>query len=75
MLRRAASLVGASDAGWYGAPMSGSLLTDAFAPHVWATLRLIDTCLALSPEQLETGVPGTSGSILDTMRHLVGDAW
>jgi uncharacterized damage-inducible protein DinB len=52
--------------------MSGSLLDDAFAHHVWATLRLIDTCLALSPEQLDSPVPGTYGSILATMRHLVG---
>jgi uncharacterized damage-inducible protein DinB len=50
----------------------GSLMADAFAHHVWATLRLIETCLALSADQLETGVPGTYGSILDTMRHLVG---
>ena len=56
--------------------MRRSLLADAFAHHVWATLRLIDTCLALSPEQLETRVPGTYGSIIDTMRHLVGgDSW
>jgi len=45
---------------------------DAFAHHVWATLRLIDECLKLTPEQLETAVPGTYGSILDTMRHTVG---
>jgi uncharacterized damage-inducible protein DinB len=45
---------------------------DAFAHHVWATLRVIDVCLDLSPEQLETAVPGTYGSILDTMRHTVG---
>jgi uncharacterized damage-inducible protein DinB len=56
--------------------MSGSLLGDAFAHHVWATLRLIDTCLALSPQQLGTAVPGTYGSILETVRHLVGaDSW
>jgi uncharacterized damage-inducible protein DinB len=52
--------------------MNGSLLADAFGHHVWATLRLIDTCLALAPEQLQVGVPGTYGSILETMRHLVG---
>ena len=52
--------------------MSSSSLDDAFAHHVWATLRLMDTCLALGPEQLETAVPGTYGSILDTQRHLVG---
>ncbi|MFI5292659.1 MAG: DinB family protein, partial [Candidatus Limnocylindrales bacterium] len=45
---------------------------DAFGHHIWATLTLIDTCLALTPEQLETNVPGTYGSIIDTMRHLVG---
>jgi uncharacterized damage-inducible protein DinB len=52
--------------------MSRALLGDAFAHHVWATLRVVDTCLALSPEQLATAVPGTYGSILDTTRHLVG---
>jgi len=50
-------------------------MDDAFAHHVWATIRLIDTCLALSPEELGTAVPGTYGSILATMRHLVeGDS-
>jgi len=52
--------------------MNRSLLGDPFAHHVWATLRLVDTCLSLSPEQLGTGVPGIYGSILETMRHLVG---
>src|SRR5947207_2632741 len=52
--------------------MTGSLLDDAFAHHVWATMRLIDACLPLSPDQLGSGVPGTYGSILETMRHLVG---
>ena len=52
--------------------MTRSLLGDAFAHHVWATLRLMDTCQSLSPEQLGSGVPGTYGSILDTMRHTVG---
>ncbi len=51
--------------------MSKTLLDDAFAHHVWASLRVIDECLALAPEQLGTSVPGTYGSILDTMRHLV----
>jgi uncharacterized damage-inducible protein DinB len=56
--------------------MDASILGDAFAHHSWATLRLIDACLELEPEQLETVVPGTYGSILDTMRHIVGgDAW
>ena len=48
------------------------MLEDAFAHHVWATLRLIDECLGLSQQQLEVEVPGTYGPILETMRHLVG---
>jgi len=52
--------------------MSRPLLADAFAHHVWATLRLVDACLPLSPEQLDATTPGTYGSILATMRHLIG---
>jgi uncharacterized damage-inducible protein DinB len=52
--------------------MSHSLLDDAFAHHFWATLRLIDACLSLTPEHLDTAIPGTYGSILQTMRHVVG---
>jgi uncharacterized damage-inducible protein DinB len=48
--------------------VSRSLLDDAFAHHAWATTRLIDACLRLTPEQLATGVPGTYGSILETLR-------
>ncbi len=56
--------------------MSTSLLGDAFAHHIWATERLIDECASLTPEQLETPVPGTYGSIIDTLRHLVSaDCW
>jgi len=51
--------------------MGPSLLDEAFAHHAWATLRLIDTCLSLTPEQLKAAVPGTYGSILETTRHLV----
>ena len=52
--------------------MTGSLLADAFAHHVWASVRLLDACLELTPEQLGAPVPGTYGSIRDTARHLVG---
>jgi uncharacterized damage-inducible protein DinB len=51
--------------------MSSSLLEAAFAHHVWATLRLIDSCRDLSVEELETSVLGTRGPILETLRHLV----
>jgi uncharacterized damage-inducible protein DinB len=49
-----------------------SILADAFAHHVWATDRLIGACEALDPEQLGTNVPGTYGSIIETLRHTVG---
>lgn len=52
--------------------MTRSVLHEAFGHHVWATVRLIDACLALPPEQLDTSVPGTYGSTLETLRHLVG---
>jgi uncharacterized damage-inducible protein DinB len=52
--------------------MTASVLQDAFGHHVWATLTLLDVCRGLPPERLDTSVPGTYGSILDTMRHLVG---
>lgn len=48
-----------------------TLIDDAFAHHVWATERLLDLCDGLMPMQLATPVPGTYGSIADTLRHLV----
>ena len=52
--------------------MATSLMEDAFAHHIWATLELIDACAPLSDDQLATPVPGTYGSIVATMRHTVG---
>ena len=52
--------------------MTKSLIDDSFEHHAWATLQMIDACAALAPEQLDTIVPGTYGSILDTIRHVVG---
>lgn len=52
--------------------MHRPLFADAFDHHVWATLRIIDACLGLTPEQLERNVPGTYGTIIETVRHTVG---
>jgi uncharacterized damage-inducible protein DinB len=52
--------------------MNGGMLSDAFAHHSWATLQLIDACADLEDHQLRVGVPGVYGSILETLRHLVG---
>ena len=56
--------------------MDGSMLRDAFGHHVWATRRLLDVCAPLSEEHLASAAPGTYGSIIETLRHLVGaDGW
>ena len=47
-------------------------LDDAFGHHVWATLRLIEVCEGLDPDALRAEAPGTFGSIIETLRHLVG---
>ena len=52
--------------------MPAPLLADAFSHHVWATIRLLDACAGLDEKELATAVPGTYGSIIDTLRHLVG---
>jgi len=51
--------------------MSSSLLEAAFAHHVWATLRVVDACLDLGAEELETNVLGTRGPMFETLRHVV----
>ena len=52
--------------------MTDPILKDAFAHHVWASLRLLDACAGLTDQQLASDTPGTFGSIRDTLRHLVG---
>src|SRR5512140_927926 len=52
-------------------PVNGALLRNAFDHHVWATVTIIDACLALPPDQLGTSAAGTYGSLRDTIRHLV----
>ena len=44
-----------------------ALLRDPFGHHVWATLALIDACAPLTSEQFATTVPGTYGSIINTI--------
>jgi uncharacterized damage-inducible protein DinB len=52
--------------------MPTSVLADAFGHHVWSTIRVLDACAVLDEDQLGSVVPGTYGSIIDTLRHLVG---
>jgi uncharacterized damage-inducible protein DinB len=46
-------------------------LTTLFQHNQWANLRLLERCTQLTSEQLEVAVPGTYGSILDTLQHIV----
>jgi uncharacterized damage-inducible protein DinB len=56
--------------------MTTSLLSEAFAHHIWATERLFETCATLTREQLVAETPGTYGPIIATLGHLVeADSW
>jgi uncharacterized damage-inducible protein DinB len=46
-------------------------LTALFSHNLWANLRLLERCAELTPEQLDTTVPGAFGSIRDTLQHIV----
>jgi hypothetical protein len=40
-----------------------SPLAEPLRHNLWATLRLLETCRELTPEQLAATVPGTFGNI------------
>lgn len=46
-------------------------LTMLYNHHLWANLRLMNHCVSLSDEQLDTSIEGTFGTIRDTLKHLV----
>src|SRR5918993_1210054 len=54
------------------APHGQPVLAELFRHNLWANLTLIDLCLTLPEEILETNVPGTYGGIRETLTHLVG---
>jgi uncharacterized damage-inducible protein DinB len=47
-------------------------LVELFRHHLWANLRLLDSCEALSKAQLDATAHGTFGSIHATLIHLAG---
>ncbi|MFN2543456.1 MAG: DinB family protein [Actinomycetota bacterium] len=51
--------------------MSDGLL-DPFRHNSWATKELLRFCRDLSPDQLRATATGTYGTILDTLRHMIG---
>ena len=48
-----------------------AVLRRAFGHHFWATEVLLGRCLELPPDKLALSAPGTYGSILDTLDHMV----
>jgi uncharacterized damage-inducible protein DinB len=50
-------------------------LREMFRYHLWATLRVLDHCLSLRPEQLAASLPGTYGPPPSVFVHLVGTEW
>lgn len=46
-------------------------LTTLFSHHLWANLRLLESCAELSNEQLDATISGAFGSIRDTLEHIV----
>jgi uncharacterized damage-inducible protein DinB len=46
-------------------------LTTLFSHNLWANVRLLERCAELSSEQLDAAIPGTFGSIRDTLQHIV----
>jgi uncharacterized damage-inducible protein DinB len=51
---------------------AADVLRAAFARHTWATLGLIDALEGIDPARLDDAVPGTYGTIAETLTHLVG---
>jgi uncharacterized damage-inducible protein DinB len=46
-------------------------LLELFRHKTWATLELIEFCQNVGEDALDARIPGTYGSIRDTLRHLV----
>jgi uncharacterized damage-inducible protein DinB len=48
-----------------------SVLLELLHHKTWATLQLIEYCQRLAPEHLDATIPGTYGSVRETLRHLL----
>jgi uncharacterized damage-inducible protein DinB len=54
-----------------GTLVRGMTLVELYRHNTWATLRLIEYCQDLNDEHMNAAIPGTYGTIRDTLRHLV----
>ena len=50
---------------------SADVLRSMFEHHLWATEVLLDHLDRLPAEQLDASVPGTYGSMIDTLTHMI----
>ena len=46
-------------------------LTMLYQHHLWANLRLLECCAGLTDEQLGASIPGSFGTLYDTLQHIV----
>src|SRR5262245_11985427 len=46
-------------------------LEELFKHNLWANLYLLDACAKLSADELEASVPGTYGTVRNTLIHLL----
>jgi uncharacterized damage-inducible protein DinB len=49
-----------------------SILVSLFEHNRWANLRAVEACAGLSDEHLDASVPGTAGSVRETLMHIAG---
>lgn len=50
-------------------------LTTMFMHNLWANLRLLEQCADLIDQQLEASIPGSRGTIRDTLEHIARSEW
>jgi uncharacterized damage-inducible protein DinB len=48
------------------------ILVKLFEHNRWANLRAVEACRGLADAQLDATVPGTAGSVRDTLTHVAG---
>lgn len=49
------------------------ILVTMFEHNRWANLRAVEACTALSDAHLDASIPGTAGSVRDTLMHIAGN--
>jgi len=49
----------------------GHRLHDPVRHNIWATAQVLDACRGLDQPTLDATVPGTYGTIIDTLRHMI----